>query len=129
MVWRCVVYGCGNITVESEVSVHEFPPASSKLRGSWTRFVQRTRDRWHPTNTSYICSKHFTSDSYHNWMQYEMGLAKKLILKKEAIPTIYPDVTNMTRPPPVTSSTVSSAPVRSVVRKREANRVSSLENV
>jgi len=126
MVWRCVVYGCGNIRLESEISVHEFPsPSAKKLRAAWTRFVQRTRDKWRPTSTSYICSEHFVDDNFHNKMQYNMGLATKLVLKKDAVPTIYPANVKMTRPPPITSTTVT-APMRTVVRKREAHRVSSV---
>ena len=46
-----------------------------------------------------------------------MGLAKKLILKKDTIPSVYPVNVNMTRPLPITSATVSE-PLRPVFRKK-----------
>ena len=124
MVGRCVVFGCGGIPVEKEVSVHEFPPASNPVRTAWVRFVRRTRDKWTPpSGVIYICSRHFVDESYINIMQYRMGLSLKLLLRKDSVPLIYPDV-DMGRPPPLTTATVSQGPMRSAARKREAHRVS-----
>jgi len=55
-----------------------------------------------------ICSEYFVGDNCHNKMQYDMGLVKKLILKKDAANV------NETRPPPMTCVTVS-APIRPIV--------------
>ena len=38
-------------------------------------------------------------------MQHDMWLAKKLVLKKDAVPTVYPANVNMTRPSPITNCT------------------------
>ncbi|XP_024155223.2 histone-lysine N-methyltransferase EHMT1 isoform X5 [Oryzias melastigma] len=65
-----------------------------KEREAWKRFVCRTRDGWNgPTNNSTICSYHFTAESFVNLMQVDMGLAKNLFLKKDAIPCVYPEGT------------------------------------
>jgi len=55
-------------------------------------------------------------------MQYDKGLAKKTILKKETIPTVYGANVNMTHPPPITSARVSVS-MRPVIQKREVHRV------
>ena len=49
-------------------------------------------------------------------MQYDMGLAKKLILKKASVPTVYSPNVNMTPAPPVKGPTIC-APVRPVFEK------------
>jgi len=84
-----------------------FPYHHQKTGMAWKHFVQWTFDRWHLTSTSYICHNH------HNWMQYDKGQAKRLILKKDAVPTVYPANINITHPAPITIATVST-PVRPV---------------
>ncbi len=92
MVHRCIVFGCDN-TLGDGVSAHEFPTEPA-LRNQWTRFVLRTRAKWKgPGKWSQICSKHFNPVDFENHMKYEMGVAKKLLLKRGAVPSIYPDGT------------------------------------
>jgi len=50
-----------------------------------------------------------------NKIQYDTGLAKKLILKKDAIPTIYLANANMKHPPSITSATINWTIFRTVI--------------
>ena len=81
---------------------------------------------FYPTNarqkriTSCICSEYVFGDNCHNKVQFGVRLAKKPMLKKGVVPTVYPANDNMTRPPPITGTTLS-APVGPVIRKREAH--------
>ena len=68
---RCVVYGCSNTAdTSNDVSIHEIPfwdensPIATKRRKKWVNFVRRKRDKWTPTRSSVVCSKHFTEDCF-----------------------------------------------------------------
>jgi len=41
-----------------------------------------------------VCSLHFKKDDYDNFLQYDSGFASKLILKPDAVPSVFgePDV-------------------------------------
>ena len=52
---------------------------------------------------SYICIAYFVGENCHNKMQHDLGLVKKLILKKVVV---YPPDVNMTSPIPITGTTV-----------------------
>lgn len=126
MVNRCVVYGCGNEPKE-KVTLHEFPSAArdQKLREKWKSFVCRTRKHWAgPTTNSHICSVHFADDSFENKLRMDMGMAKKLVLKRGAKPTIYPEGTCRTL-----ATTTSTHGTSSAVRKREVLRLLSHSQV
>ena len=85
MVYRCAVFGCGN-TNSDNVSVFKCP---DKVKRSWARFIKRTRAKW-SSNNIHICSSHFTQDQFQNWTAVEFGFHSKLLIKKDAVPTIYP---------------------------------------
>ena len=90
MVNRCVVFGYSNTPSET-VSLHKF--TSDKHGGQiWARFVRRTRARWHLVESVFTCSKHFCDDDVVNKLKFDMGYANSLVLKENAIPTIYPTV-------------------------------------
>ena len=68
---RCVVYGCSNTAdTSNDVSIYEIPfwdensPIATKRRKKWVNFVRRKRDKWTPTRSSVVCSKHFTEDCF-----------------------------------------------------------------
>ena len=90
MVNRCVVGGC-SCTNRDGVSTHRFP-ADKGVREKWDRFVRSTRKNWtHSSDKSIICGKHFVSpDDFENHMQWRMGFASNLCLKRDAIPSIRP---------------------------------------
>ena len=69
---RCVVYGCSNTAdTSNDVSIYEIPfwdensPIATKRRKKWVNFVRRKRDKWTPTRSSVVCSKHFTEDCFN----------------------------------------------------------------
>ena len=88
MVKHCVVYGCNNSPAVG-ITLHEFPKEVYRCR-QWVRFVQRTRKWESKPHTSHICSKHFAKEAISNYLQVEMGVAKRILLKEDAVPTIYP---------------------------------------
>ena len=57
---------------------------------SWRRFVQTTRSHWEPTHRSHVCSQHFVSLDFVNDVEYQKGYAKKRVISKTAVPTIFP---------------------------------------
>jgi hypothetical protein len=42
------------------------------------------------TSTAMFCGVHFTEDRFENLMTYKAGVARKLNLKKDAVPTSHP---------------------------------------
>ena len=121
MVIRCVVYGCDN-SAGPLISVHWFPK-DKKLRQLWVNFVKNTR-KWEAKQVSIhvgVCSAHFEDDCFLNKLQASMGLAQRLLLKKDAVPTIYPEGTSRTS---AASDSSQQTHQRSAARKREVQRVS-----
>ena len=88
MVKLCVVYGC-NSTAVTGITLHEFPKDVERCR-LWVQFIQRTRVWESKPRTSHICSKHLCKEAISNYLQVEMGVAKRLVLTEDAVPTIYP---------------------------------------
>ena len=62
MVNRCVAAGCSNTPGEG-ISLYKFP-SDPELREKWIKQVRRTRAQWKVTKYSFICSEHFTEDSF-----------------------------------------------------------------
>ena len=132
MVNRCVVFGCSN-----SASLHEFPrPSDSRRRRIWERFVQRTRAHWklETCRHAHICGKHFSDNDFANKLKADMGYARNLLLKKTALPTIYPTVATDAGGKFVTTANSSAGDIgatsstdrrRSTVRKLEVWRVNS----
>ena len=84
MVFKCCVVKCHSYCAGQEkLTVFSFPK-EEHLRKIWIRFVNR-KD-WEPTNSSYICIKHF-EDKY-----YQKGEGNKrfrLIKTLKPVPTMF----------------------------------------
>ena len=84
MVFKCCMVNCrSNYAGEEKSTVFSFPK-EEHLRKIWIKFVNR-KD-WEPTNSSYICIKHF-EDKY-----YQKGEGNKrfrLIKTLKPVPTIF----------------------------------------
>ena len=64
MVNRCVAAGCSN-TQKPGITLHKFPK-DPVLRKQWERQVQRTRAHWKATESSLLCSEHFTPECFED---------------------------------------------------------------
>uniref|UniRef100_A0A8V5FIE7 Uncharacterized protein n=1 Tax=Melopsittacus undulatus TaxID=13146 RepID=A0A8V5FIE7_MELUD len=65
MVICCAAANCSNRQGKAHrgaVSFHRFPLKDSKRLIQWLKAVQR--DNWTPTKYSFLCSEHFTKDSF-----------------------------------------------------------------
>lgn len=80
MAKRCV-FGC--LPNKTLFSV----PRPRWLRARWLEFLHFKEEGL--TVNSRLCSRHFTSESFQNLTQYEMGFAKVLYLKNTAVPSVY----------------------------------------
>uniref|UniRef100_A0A6I8S2T2 Manganese-dependent ADP-ribose/CDP-alcohol diphosphatase gene2 n=1 Tax=Xenopus tropicalis TaxID=8364 RepID=A0A6I8S2T2_XENTR len=94
---KCIVKGCSNTTQKnSGVTLHGFPNSLSAIKlwleqtgndfGDLDAFAKRvldSRSRW----IYRMCSKHFSPQSY-------IWSGKKLILRPDAVPTIFPGKMN-----------------------------------
>ena len=81
-----MVGGCRHSNVDG--SVHLFPKDPT-VRRKWESFVKSTRLHWGPaTAASIICGSHFRDTDFQNLSQFRMGLASRLMLKHNAVPSI-----------------------------------------
>lgn len=89
MVNRCVATGCSN-TPSDHVSMFKFPK-DRVLRAQWEKQVQRTRAQWKATENSFLCSDHFTEDSFEvdSALASSFGIKKRRQLKPGAVPSIF----------------------------------------
>ncbi|XP_056664166.1 peroxynitrite isomerase THAP4 isoform X1 [Monodelphis domestica] len=86
MVICCAAVNCSNRQGKGEkraVSFHRFPLKDSKRLLQWLKAVQR--DNWTPTKYSFLCSEHFTKDSFSKRLEDQHRL-----LKPTAVPSIFP---------------------------------------
>ena len=83
----CVVMFCNN-TNDNGVSLHQFPK-EEKVCQKWIDFVVRKRDpkSWTP-GSGRVCSDHFEEQDFENYYAKMSGLCSKLLLRKEAVPTV-----------------------------------------
>ncbi|XP_067268180.1 uncharacterized protein [Chanodichthys erythropterus] len=81
---KCYVPGCAG-----EVSTLHTLPAEQNCQQAWLMFVYN-RIPQHFNSKLLVCSAHFTTDSFSNLGQYQAGFARRLTLKKGAVPTILP---------------------------------------
>lgn len=83
----CAMLGC---KPEPGASTHNLPK-DPELKQKWMDFIYRNRLS-RPSNPVgiRICGAHFSNDCFVNFFQRSMGFAKKLILKTNALPSIYP---------------------------------------
>ena len=86
---RCVAAGCSN-THSDNISMHKFPK-DPEVRQKWEKQVQRTREKWSATESSFLCSNHFEADCFEvdSILAEQMGLKRRKRLKPGAIPTIF----------------------------------------
>ncbi|XP_053163026.1 peroxynitrite isomerase THAP4 isoform X1 [Hemicordylus capensis] len=87
MVICCAALNCSNRQGKAPrgraaVSFHRFPLKDSKRLIQWLKAVQR--DNWTPTKYSFLCSEHFTKDSFSKRLEDQHRL-----LKPTAVPTIF----------------------------------------
>uniref|UniRef100_A0A8D0B8S2 THAP domain containing 4 n=1 Tax=Salvator merianae TaxID=96440 RepID=A0A8D0B8S2_SALMN len=87
MVICCAALNCSNRQGKAPrgraaVSFHRFPLKDSKRLIQWLKAVQR--DNWIPTKYSFLCSEHFTKDSFSKRKEDQHRL-----LKPTAVPTIF----------------------------------------
>ncbi|XP_039412664.1 LOW QUALITY PROTEIN: peroxynitrite isomerase THAP4 [Corvus cornix cornix] len=85
MVICCAAANCSNRqgkACRGAVSFHRFPLKDSKRLIQWLKAVQR--DNWTPTKYSFLCSEHFTKDSFSKRLEDQHRL-----LKPTAVPTIF----------------------------------------
>ncbi|XP_006083077.1 THAP domain-containing protein 4 isoform X2 [Myotis lucifugus] len=85
MVICCAAANCSNRQGKGEkraVSFHRFPLKDSKRLIQWLKAVQR--DNWTPTKYSFLCSEHFTKDSFSKRLEDQHRL-----LKPTAVPSIF----------------------------------------
>ena len=103
---RCVVFGCSEVAnSEKGISVHVIPyfennrPVSVRRRKRWVDFVARTRKNWRDSQSSAVCSKHFTAEDFERCLTTDQlpGFERKFLrtLRRDehginAFPTIYP---------------------------------------
>ena len=83
----CVVMFCNN-TNDNGVSLHQFPK-EEKVCQKWIDFVVRKRDpkSWTP-GSGHVCSDHFEEQDFENYYAKMSSLCSKLLLRKEAVPTV-----------------------------------------
>lgn len=90
----CVVGGCPSTTSHG-VTFHSFPFNKPSIKKIWTDFVLSSQPSWKgPHRHSYICSNHFTADSYISdpklMQKYGFDVKSKLriFLVSSAVPTL-----------------------------------------
>ncbi|XP_048029533.1 uncharacterized protein LOC125257118 isoform X1 [Megalobrama amblycephala] len=91
----CSVVGC-KAQKGQMVSLHILPN-DQKLRSKWVQFIGNNCNvpAKLPSRT-YVCSRHFPENCFENFIMTKLGFASKLILKPNAIPSIYSEDTAST---------------------------------
>jgi len=92
----CIANGCSNTCNTPGKSLHRFPKDCMR-RKEWIRRI--SKKNLNPTNSTYVCSDHFTPDSF----KYDAALLRRLDhsfrcrrLRQDAIPTLFPDMCQKT---------------------------------
>ena len=118
---RCIVAGCSN-TSKDNVSVHFFP-RDEKMRKLWTARVRLTRANWSgPTDSSVVCSAHFSEEDFEDLGLYaQFNIKKKRRLKATAVPLIKSSTS--TSSASTAGKKRTGVPVRSAAEKRMKMRV------
>ncbi|XP_036335444.1 52 kDa repressor of the inhibitor of the protein kinase-like [Rhagoletis pomonella] len=86
---KCAVANCDseNHRQACDISFFSFPTDEALAR-KWMQFCRRGSAVLNP-KSSYVCMKHFFSEDIENNRQFEMGFAKKRLLKRGPVPSIY----------------------------------------
>ncbi|KAG1928205.1 uncharacterized protein LOC120477297 [Pimephales promelas] len=79
----CSVLGCNNEHIS-----HFDVPKSEPLKTQWLSFVFKGNIPSRQRQYYHVCANHFSPDCFINEGQYKAGFAKKLLLKKQSVPTI-----------------------------------------
>ena len=74
-------FGCNNNSKTKGISMHKFPQ-NKDIREQWTRFVQRHRPEWKPTETSVLCSAHFLPSCFEQQVDLHLGETENTSLYK-----------------------------------------------
>jgi len=78
---RCAVLSCGKAQ-----SLHGLP-RDPNISKAWINFIfNEVPDR--VNKTLFVCSLHFTADSFINKPQFDVGFSERLKIKDDAVPTI-----------------------------------------
>ncbi|XP_037810934.1 uncharacterized protein LOC119603112 [Lucilia sericata] len=87
---KCAVKNCKstNNSKACEISFFLFPTDAS-IQKQWVSFCDREK-QINP-KTSYVCMLHFKDEDVENRLQYEMGFAKRRLLKPGTVPSIKHD--------------------------------------
>nr|XP_055038830.1 uncharacterized protein LOC129426493 isoform X3 [Misgurnus anguillicaudatus] len=88
----CSVFGC------PQEPKHLFSvPLCEDVRSQWINFILSVNTMRKIPKVVFVCEKHFTDDSFINLGQYKAGLADRLRLKPDAVPTLFSSayVTNL----------------------------------
>ena len=90
----CVAGNWSN-THKDGFSLFQFPN-NAELRKKWIEQVQRTRYMWNgpgSERSGVYCSPHFKKDYFETscLLAQSMGIKKKILLKPDAVPTIFPE--------------------------------------
>ncbi|XP_067287358.1 uncharacterized protein [Pseudorasbora parva] len=84
----CSVVGC-KAQKGQMVSLHVLPN-DQKLRSKWVQFIGNNCNvRAKLPSRIYVCSRHFPENCFENFIMTKLGFASKLILKLNAVPSIY----------------------------------------
>eukprot|EP00795_Rhopilema_esculentum_P011047 gene11047-19898_t len=83
---RCLVKGCGQVSMPREVSLFEFPTEET-TRAAWADFAG-VDCLSSLSRNSRVCSKHFKKECFANYAMWTNGLASRLSLLQNAIPTV-----------------------------------------
>ena len=117
MTKKCVAQFCSNSSnKEQGISIHKFLAIEDSARQQWIRFVRTKRAEWKPTDSSVLCSRHFTPSCFENWSQVKAGLSSKLLLIEGSVPTLHADPHSQCQEQPTPTN-------RSCVRKRTVHQV------
>ncbi|XP_053733140.1 uncharacterized protein LOC128765918 isoform X3 [Synchiropus splendidus] len=79
---RTCYFGCQNIA-----SLHSFPKEPG-LRRQWEHFISPFGKTKTP-GSLYLCSRHFKDSSFVNKKQFDAGFCQRLVVKRNAVPTLY----------------------------------------
>lgn len=80
---RCNVVGCTN-----QHKCLFSLPASEDVKQQWLAFIFDNNVPTTTSSTLLVCATHFTPDCFDNEGQFKAGLASKLTLNKDSVPTL-----------------------------------------